>query len=199
VSGAVCPACGVAVVPGYVKCPKCHRPLPRFARNSISPVGGTVVTEKTKSWPIIAIVIGVVVVVFIGWQVKKAFDDYRTKAHHVRDAAVITEEPTNTPAPNSINDSLTANQPNNPVPPPNAAPTVHAEDVAKLLDHNLKVQRLWSTVTVTGDHVDVRSASCADAGMKSTIDAVVASFHAAGLTKLRCVEQSGGVVFSRDL
>ncbi|HEX7703492.1 MAG TPA: hypothetical protein VF403_22285, partial [Kofleriaceae bacterium] len=65
--------------------------MPRFARNSISPVGGTVVTEKTRSWPIIAIVIGVVVVVFIGWRVKAAFDDYRTKVHHVRDAGVITE------------------------------------------------------------------------------------------------------------
>ena len=197
-SGAVCPACGVAVVPGYVKCPKCHRPLPRFARNSISPVGGTVVTEKTRSWPIIAIVIGVVVVVFIGWQVKKAFDDYRTKVHHVRDAGVITEEPTNTPAPNSINDSLAAGQPANP-PPTNAAPTIRAEDVAKTLEHSLKTQRLWSTVTVTGDHVDVRSASCADGGMKPAIETVVASFHAAGLTKLRCVEQSGGVVFARDL
>jgi hypothetical protein len=198
-SGAVCPACGVAVVPGYVRCPKCHRPLPRFARNSISPVGGTVVTEKTRSWPIIAIVIGVVVVVFIGWRVKAAFDDYRSKVHHVRDAGVITEEPTNTPAPSTINDSLAAGQPTNPPPPTNVAPKVRPENVAQTLEHNLKTLRLWSTVTVTGDHVDVRSASCADGGMKSAIETVVASFHAAGLTKLRCVEQSGGVVFARDL
>lgn len=196
-SGAVCPACGVAVVPGYVKCPKCHRPLPRFARNSSSPVGGTVVTEKTKSWPIVAIVIGIVVVVFIGWQVKNAFEDYRTKIHHVRDAGVMTEEPTTATPPNSINDSLAADQPV--LAPVNVAPKIHADDVAKALEHNLKNQRLWSTVTVTGDHVDVRSASCSDGGMKPAIEAVVASFHAAGLTKLRCVEQSGGLVFSRDL
>ena len=196
-SGAVCPACGVAVVPGYVKCPKCHRPLPRFARNSISPVGGTVVVEKTKSWPIIAIVIGVVVVVFIGWQVKAAFDDYRSKARHLRDAGVAIEEPTNTPAPNSINDSLAAGQPT--PPPPNVDPKVRPEDVAQTLERSLKKQRLWSTVTVTGDHVDVRSASCADGGMKPAIESVIPSFHAAGLTKLRCVEQSGGVVFARDL
>lgn len=196
-SGAVCPACGVAVVPGYVKCPKCHRPLPRFARNSSSPVGGTVVTEKTTSWPIIAIVIGVVVVVFIGWQVKNAFEDYRAKGRHVRDAGVITEQ-TTTPPPSSINDSLAAGQPT-PAPSNVVGPTVHAEDVAKTLEHNLKNQRLWSTVTVTGDHVDVRSASCTDGGMKPAIETVVASFHAAGLTRLRCVEQSGGVVFSRDL
>jgi hypothetical protein len=118
--------------------------------------------------------------------------------HRVRDAGVITDEPTNTPAPSSINDSLAAGRPTNP-PPTNVAPKVRPEDVAKTLEHNLKTQRLWSTVTVTGDHVDVRSASCADGAMKPAIETVVASFHAAGLTKLRCVEQSGGVVFARDL
>ncbi|MEO8846035.1 MAG: hypothetical protein ABI591_12290 [Kofleriaceae bacterium] len=170
--------------------------MPRFARNSISPVGGTVVTEKTRSWPIIAIVIGVVVVVFIGWQVKKAFEDYRTNVHHVRDAGVLTVEPPTAPVPDSLNESLAAGQTQTPA---SAAPKLHAEDVAKTLEHNLKNQRLWSTVTVTGDHVDVRSASCADGAMKPAIEIVAASFHAAGLTKLRCVEQSGGVVFSRDL
>jgi hypothetical protein len=197
-SGAVCPACGVAVVPGYVKCPKCHRPLPRFARNSISPVGGTVVSEKTKTWPIFAIVVGVVVVVLIGWQVKNAFDDYRKKSSAFlhRDAGV-TVDPTTAPRPPTINDSLTANLP--PPPPPPIVPTVHADDVAKALEKSLKQQRLWSTVSVTGDHVEIRSANCADAGMKQAVDGVMASFHAAGLTKLRCLEQSGGVVFARDL
>jgi hypothetical protein len=54
-------------------------------------------------------------------------------------------------------------------------------------------------VTVTGDRVEVRSQTCKDPGMKASVDGVVASFHAAGLTRLRCVEQSGAVVFSRDL
>ena len=137
-------------------------------------------------------------VVFIGWQVRAAFDDYRSKARHLRDAGVAVEEPTNPPAPNSINDSLAASQPT-PPPPPNVAAKVRPEDVAQTLERGLKQQRLWSTVTVTGDHVDVRSASCADGGMKPAIERVIASFHAAGLTKLRCVEQSGGVVFARDL
>ena len=43
---AVCPACGVAVVPGYVKCPKCHAGLPlaggRTKRMTGDP-GGTAV------------------------------------------------------------------------------------------------------------------------------------------------------------
>jgi hypothetical protein len=195
-SGAVCPACGVAVVPGYVKCPKCHRALPRFARNSISPVGGTVVEDKPKSWPIIAIVIGVVVAILIGWQVKAAFDDYRHKARRIGsgDGGVATEEPTASVQPPGFDDSRAAAQPPTPV-----APTVHADEVAQLLERNLKKQRLWSTVTVTGDHVDVRSGACSDAGMKPSIEALAASFHAAGLTQVRCLEQSGAVVFARAL
>ena len=193
----MCPACGVAVVPGYVKCPKCHRSLPRFARNSISPVGGTVITEKTNMWwPVLGVVLGIAVVTFIGWQVRSAFADYRNKSHHVRDAGVVTEEPTNQPVQPTINDSIAAGQPNIPAP---TAPKLRASDVAKDLERGLNKQRLWSTVTVIGDRVEVRSASCADTGMKPTIETAVTSFHAAGLTKLRCLEQSGGVVFTRDL
>jgi hypothetical protein len=186
----------VAVVPGYVKCPKCHRPLPRFARNSISPVGGTVVEDKPNSWPIIAIVIGIVVAILIGWQVKAAFEDYRHKVRHIRDGGIV-EEPETAPVQQPvINEPLTPAQqpPTQPV-----APTVHADDIAHLLESNLKKQRLWSTVTVTGDHVDVRSGACADAGMKPSIEALATSFHAAGLTQLRCLEQSGAVVFARAL
>src|SRR5260221_11387206 len=61
-SQATCPACGVAVVPGYVRCPKCHRPLPRFARNSTSAVGGTSLEADTpKGSPVLAILAAVVV------------------------------------------------------------------------------------------------------------------------------------------
>ncbi|HEY0253698.1 MAG TPA: hypothetical protein VGC41_19340 [Kofleriaceae bacterium] len=195
-SGAVCPACGVAVVPGYVKCPKCHRPLPRFARNSISPVGGTTVVEKTSSWPLYAFV-GVVVLVIGGYFVRRAFIDYAHAGKRImmRDAGalVVEDQPSETP-----------DTPQPPAPPivqpTNAVPvTVHAEEVAIQLGNTLKRQRLWSTVSVVGNHVEVRSSSCADAGMKPAIDNVASQFHAAGLTKLRCLEQSGAVVFARDL
>src|SRR5512141_238955 len=61
-SGATCPACGVAVVPGYVKCPKCHRPLPRYSRSSVSPVGGTAVeTPGSKASPVFALLVALLV------------------------------------------------------------------------------------------------------------------------------------------
>ena len=37
---AVCPKCGVAVVPGYVKCPKCQAALPKLRAPTMA-AGGT--------------------------------------------------------------------------------------------------------------------------------------------------------------
>jgi hypothetical protein len=67
-----------------------------------------------------------------------------------------------------------------------------AQQLAASLARALEKQRLWSTVNVIGDRVDVRSGSCSDPAMAP-------SFKAAGLTKLRCLEQSGRVVTDRDL
>ena len=53
----VCPACGIAVVPGYVRCPRCHAGLPvgagRVKRTPADP-GGTAVARR--GFPISAVV-----------------------------------------------------------------------------------------------------------------------------------------------
>jgi hypothetical protein len=67
------------------------------------------------------------------------------------------------------------------------------------LEGVLRQQRLWGRVEVVGARVDVRSGSCADRAMRPAIDGKAAVLHDAGLTKLRCLEQSGAVVFERDL
>jgi hypothetical protein len=67
------------------------------------------------------------------------------------------------------------------------------------LDKALKKERLWGNVEVSGTRVDVRSSGCGDAGMKPLIDANASALRDGGLTHLRCLEQSGGVVFERDL
>jgi len=190
-SGATCPACGVAVVPGYVKCPKCHRPLPRFHRNSVSPVGGTAVeTPASKASPMLALLAALVVGGGIIW----FFVSRKHNESAAAPAPVIQPNPSAVAAPPPVAaPSVTA-----PTPAP-IQPEVHPETVAKSLEIDLKKQRLWSTVSVVGDHVDVRSSSCNEGAMKTTIQPTLASFHAAGLTKLRCLEQSGAVVFSRDL
>jgi hypothetical protein len=90
--------------------------------------------------------------------------------------------------------------PDQPTPTQVTAPAgPQAEDIAATLERELKKQRLWSTVSVIGGRVDVRSGSCSDPAMKPMLDGAAPAFKAAGLTKLRCVEQSGGVVTDRDL
>jgi hypothetical protein len=181
----------VAVVPGYVKCPKCHRALPRFARNSVSPVGGTAVeTPASKASPVAALVVALLVGGGIIW--------FFVHRKHEASAAV----PAQTPERLAGSATPQAAPVTTPTPAPAPAPVqpaVHADQVAKNLESDLRKQRLWSTVTVTGDHVDVHSSSCSDATMKSTVEPELGAFHAAGLTKLRCLEQSGAVVFARDL
>ncbi|NVB77300.1 MAG: hypothetical protein HOV81_02800, partial [Kofleriaceae bacterium] len=74
-----------------------------------------------------------------------------------------------------------------------------AASAASQLERELKKQRLWSTVQIFGSRVEVRSGSCSDPAMAAALDASASTFKAAGLTKLRCLEQSGQVVTDRDL
>jgi hypothetical protein len=75
------------------------------------------------------------------------------------------------------------------------SPISAAADLEKQLRH----VRLWSTVVPTGARVDIRSATCNDPNMAATIEAATAPLRTAGLTRLRCLEESGRVVFERDL
>jgi hypothetical protein len=67
------------------------------------------------------------------------------------------------------------------------------------LEMMLRRQRLWGRAEIVGSRIDVRSGSCADPAMSPAIDSERTTLHGAGLTKLRCLEQSGAVVFERDL
>lgn len=83
-----------------------------------------------------------------------------------------------------------------PIAAPGAA-QVQAAAVADL-ESTLRRQRLWGRVEIAGPRVDVRSGSCADPAMRPLIEGKLALLQGAGLTKLRCVEQSGAIVFERD-
>ena len=186
-SGAVCPACGVAVVPGYVRCPKCHRPLPRFSRNSSSPVGGTALPQPKQGSPLLALAVAVLV----GGGFIAFFALRGGTPSHAAPAPAPPPAPTATPAPTA------------PVAPPSeavVAPTVpDGGTIADQLQRTLQRQRLWSTVSAIGTRVEVQSSSCRDPQMKVAIDAVAPSFKATGLTRVRCVELSGAVAFERGL
>ena len=193
---AVCPACGVPVVPGYVRCPKCHKPLPivRFRGKppTVDP-GGTALDTGGSKLPIGAIVLGVLAVGAVIAVIAVRARKHETPAAPppVVEAPVGTEVATPTaPAPVA---------PTAPPSPAVASSAPQAGQVANDLERLLGKQHLWSTVEVVADRVDVRSASCADPKMVSALDGFRATFKAAGLTHLRCLEQSGRVVVDRSL
>ena len=188
---AVCPACGVAVVPGYSRCPKCKASLPyghgRSKRTTVDP-GGTTVRER--GFPVIGALIAavaitlVIVLVFgLGGRAKKKVP---TAAPVVKEQAV---QPQGAQAPPPRVETAPTVAP--PPPDPNAT--------AASLERALQRQRLWSTVERYGNRVDIRSGSCSEPGMTSMIDAAREPLRAAGLTRVRCLAQSGAVVLERDL
>jgi hypothetical protein len=181
-----CPACGVAVLPGYARCPRCRKPLPQRPANTVE--GGTAL-EPARRIPLPAVIaagaVGLAVILWLG--LRGGDDTAPARPQPVATtpaAAPPPPRPTATPTPAVA-------------PPPPSAPS--ADEVADDLERTLKRQRLWSTVSVTGSRVDIRGGACSDPAIQAPIAATAAAFKAAGLTTLRCVEQSGAVVFTREL
>lgn len=181
-----CPACGVAVVPGYARCPKCHAALPKRAQTNVE--GGTSL-EPPRRVPLPAVIgVGVIGLALIIWLGMRGSHDKKPPA-----PATVTA-PT---APVVTNDVTLAPAAPAPTVTRPAAPDPGA--IAADLERTLQRQRLWSKVTVIGSRVDVRSGSCSDQAIQAPIAAAAGSMKAAGLTSLRCVEESGTVVFTREL
>lgn len=183
---ATCPACGVAVVPGYVRCPKCQAPLPKTKRVP-TVAGGTAVPGRA---PIVPLLVGGVLVVFgvVLFFVLRDDPKPADKPEPVVDTEDTSEAstPARTPVP-ALDDEADVER----RPDPNAT----AAELERALDQ----RRLWSSVEVVGGSVEVRSGSCRDENMIPLVDAARAALRDAGLTRLRCLENSGAVVFERKL
>ncbi|HEU0029631.1 MAG TPA: hypothetical protein VFQ53_03285 [Kofleriaceae bacterium] len=188
-----CPSCGVAVVPGYVKCPKCHAALPygsgRRSRLTADP-GGTALEERGVPWLPVLGALGVAAAIVIVFVVLGRSGDEPAATTPATPAQPLTT-PTTAVAPTA---SPTPSAPTATA-PASRNPTAAAAE----LDRALRRQKLWSTVEVTGPRIDVRSAACGDAAMTPVIDSAVPALREAGLTRLRCLAQSGAVVLERDL
>lgn len=201
---ASCPSCGVAVVPGYVKCPKCGTPLPALARtrsNTFGSGGGTAVADGGGSGSRSALMlalgagaaIAIVLVIVLGGGGGGASKTPDT----------TTTTTTATATDDDVDDSTgpAGTQPDEPTTAP-SQPTGNDADAraaAADLERELKRQRLWGTASVVDQRVDVRSGSCEAKDMGPLIESVRPRLQGAGLTKLRCLAQSGAVVFERDL
>lgn len=195
-----CPSCGVAVVPGYVKCPRCHAVMPGGGRfRGGASAGGTAVQER--GFPVVPVAIGglaVAVVLFLvlGGRTRKPAPPPTEEGTTAEAApAPIPANAAPVPAAPPIGAALLPARP--PEIPGTAGPTPAA--VAAELERALGRQRLWSSVQASGNGVDVRSASCGEPAMGPMIEAARTALRGAGLTRLRCLAQSGAVVFERDL
>lgn len=203
---ASCPACGVAVVPGYVKCPKCHALLPRVTfkkGQAVEGAGGTSLEESSSSGlPVVPIALAVVVAVgIIAYFGLRKSGSGAAGAGSAADAGVGVTQPQQVAQPQQPVrgpdfGTQTPTTPTTPETPAGPRP----DEVAKQLQRDLQRQQVFATVNVVpGSVLEVRSGSCADKAMKPTVEGFAATAHAAGLTRIRCVEQSGGVVFTREL
>lgn len=193
---AVCPACGVAVVPGYVKCPRCHAALPlgggRGRRTAGDP-GGTAVARR--GFPVSAVLIGAgvtaAVILVFGLRGGSKPIAAESTALPPPIAAQAAQAPRVAAAPLTV----TARE-------PARADTGEADRrtaAIAALEAILRRERLWGRAEILGARIDLRSGACADPAMGPVVDGALAVLHGAGLTRLRCLEQSGAVVFERDL
>ncbi len=186
---ASCPACGVAVVPGYVKCPKCGAALPSVRAN---PAGGTAVAGPSGGMPVMAFVVGGLVALAIvlffalrgGGKKDEPVTQPETAVSPESEPTVVQEVDPTAALDKGSGTGVTEKDPSAAV---------------SALDKALKKERLWGNVEVRGRRVDIRSSGCGDPGMKPLVDGNAAALRDGGLTHLRCLEQSGGVVFERDL
>lgn len=187
-------------MPGYVKCPKCGDALPAISRtksNTFGSGGGTAVADGAPTGSRLnlfvalgaGVAIAIVLVVVLGGR-------GGSKTASTTTTPTTTDEVEETPS-----------SPTQPIQPdePTVAPVQPADDgadalaAAAELEKELKRQRLWGTASVIDQRVDIRSGSCDARDMGPLVDGQRARLQGAGLTKLRCLAQSGAVVFERDL
>lgn len=185
---AVCPKCGVAVVPGYVKCPKCQTMLPQRRAATVAAPGGTSLGGGGVSLGTILVGVAVLGIGIAAFALSGGSD---------RPAAAETPAPVATPEAPAVRPVAEPDEvPAQPVAPPVANDPTTA---VRNLDRALKKERLWGTVEVVGSGVDVRSGGCREATMMPVVDAAIPALREAGVTKVRCLEQAGAVVFEREL
>lgn len=185
-----CPACNVAVIPGYVKCPRCGAGLPRLTAQpsasgtAVEPAGG----PRNLVFALGAgLVIAVAVIAAFARRGHEAPPANATSAPTEMQAVGMAPTPTDSP-------QIAATS--------TPSPTLAAADpreAANMFAELLKRQRLWGTASVAGTALVVRSGSCDDPAMAPLVAGQTPQLRAAGLTELRCLSQSGGVVFERDL
>jgi hypothetical protein len=195
-----CPACGINVMRGYAKCPKCHAPMPgnaegRARRPSFGGAGGGTSSQPIETidtggggggwiWAIVGVVIVAGVIAFVATR----GGDSKKPAQSL------------VPVDNGPGTAAPPTQPDNE--PAQLPPSQNRPDpayVADALEGELSVARLFAVVEVSDTLLDVRSAFCTDPRFSEIAAKYIADLKAAGVTTIRCSETHGAQVFERPL
>lgn len=197
-SGAQCPACGVAVLPGYPNCPRCRASLAQPRAPSAPPaVGGTsVVGSRSRSLWVAggaAALIAIVVVVRLATGAEPGETAAAIDAPAALEAddieadelAILDEDD----APELVDDD---------------EPAADRGRIAALeaLEDALAARRVWSNVRAADGEdavVSIQSAACDDRGMGEAIGELRAVLVDAGFRSVRCLARHGSLVFEADL
>lgn len=198
-----CPSCGIQVMPGYPRCPRCQSPLGAApGPGSAPPVlrvptqGGTALAPSRLPWiaggvAALAVVVGAVL--WAGGDVEpeaEAAAGIAADAGAADAAAAVVEaagEPTEI-----------ADQTDDPHDRAVAARSAAAQSLEALLSG----QRLWSRVSIDElepEVVVVRTAACDDPAMRPALAEARADLVEAGFSRLRCIARHGGKVFEEPL
>lgn len=108
-----------------------------------------------------------------------------------------TTEPTTAP------EAPPPQRPAAPTPPlPQFAPTTTPTSQAAAVDQLRRAfakARLYSQISVQGDELELRSASCEDSQLSALLTQSRTALTESGLHRVRCLQPHGQVVFSREL
>lgn len=188
-----CPSCGIAVTPGYQRCPRCHQPLPTSIRMARPPEvgGGTsslpAVADGQQRWPYylagLAILGLAVAIIVLGTRGK-------APAPVLPDDPVVEEvaEP-----------GQGDGEPEDTTPPPVPSRAPDPQPVADRLARLLAGERLFATVEAIGDTVEIRSSSCAEPRVGELLSTVTPDLKAAGVVEAHCRTPGGAEGWTRAL
>lgn len=188
-----CPACGIAVMIGYTKCPKCHAPMPGAQRTKRASMAGGTTAERVEpaaaggGW----LWLGAVAAVGIGLVVWGT----QCRGGGARPAPAATVEEGGDSPGSAVAPVV--------VPPPTLSPASPDRPdpsfAADALEGELAGERLYATVQARGEVLDLRSAFCAEARLGELVARHAAELRAAGVVRVRCSEPHGALAFERPL
>ena len=199
-SSHACPECGVAVAPGYPKCPKCHARLPYvpspLQRVGSMASGGTSASEGGGGAGMWAVVAAIVLVAgAVTFFVARGGGGGAAAAG---DADAAVEEATTVAQPeDDLEDDLAA-------PEGAEAEEPREIDTAVIEELNAKLAelRVWSSVgqdSADDSIVRIVSSHCEDGALRRAVTTYAEAMRDSGFLRVQCFTQHGALSFDREL